>query len=134
MKKKPNRDWSIAWGVWLFLLLVTVFFWPNVWAGRVVLLLFVVLEGWSAALRRRGGDTLSEFMQWIDSFAGEKAKWWQSWSALVTGLLLMISWQAAWVAAYGSDGPWSRPVLGVLAFETVFFWNLYHWLHARNYG
>jgi len=125
-----SKDWMVAWAVWWLVFLADLFFWHHVWFTRGILIAFLVLEVWGAAFRKRGGDTLSEFQQWISAHAGEDARWWQSWNALVTGLALLVSVQAGYVVM----DLWGRWDLSVIAILTVFLWNLFHWTESERYG
>lgn len=130
MQVTMDRTWAVTWAVWLALFLADIVFPTSIWATRVLFGLFFVLEGWGVALRKRGGDTLSEF-QWMISANAPNSKWWQGWNALVVAFTIIIAARAGQIitVALGA-GTW--PV-GVACGMFIALWLGYHWLNPRKH-
>jgi hypothetical protein len=123
-----DRTWAVAWGAWLAVFLLDMVFPTSVWTTRALFGIFFILEGWGAALRKRGGDTLSEF-QWMISSHAPHSKWWQGWNALVVAFTILISARAAQLIYAVLP---SLPVVYASG-VAVALWLGYHWLNPRKH-
>jgi len=104
MKPRWGYRWRYYWGAWSCLLLAAVFLFESLMLDRLVWALFLPAEVWAGLNTKVEDDTLSEFYQWIDSWAKPGARWYQSWQGAVAGMVLMMGAHAGAVASVARDG------------------------------
>jgi len=132
--------WMWAWALWIvaflgWLLWAPYFLSPETarLGLKALFTAFAPLEIAGAVdLRNDKGQevakTLSQFSQYVSQMAKPGSAWWQSWKALTTGFVVLISAAAGWAF---SD---LHVAFGAVVGATVFTWNLYHWLNRGGHG
>lgn len=116
MGQYERKTFRVFWGLWFAALMGGIFLFGSLWYDRALWLVFFAAEIWGWA-RRSGDDTLSEFAQWIDSWAKPGTPWNRSWSALAFGMVAACAYHAGYVASFGY---WGTDA----AQRIPFFWGL----------
>jgi len=142
-----NR-WKYYWSAWNVLLLTALFALESTLLDRIVWLLFLPPEIWTALSNDKDAMTLSGFMQWIDSWAKEGAEWWQSWSGLASFMVVTYSVHAGAVVSLGRTGELhvlrlgpvplleygNNLLYGIVAGTTIFVFLLWHFVRSEKTG
>ncbi len=138
-----HRPSAIFWAAWL-VGVVGLWAWnPDFLVWQIWLSLFVPGEGQGFIRKRMSkdgkvlGDTLSELMQHIASWAKDGSAWWQSWNIVPVACLALITWTTFYVVSHSIGGDvhrWEFYVAGAITGLGVWFLNIYHWLNRGKHG
>jgi len=145
---RRENAWRYFWGTWAVFLLMALFLFENVWFDRAVWLAFLPVELYAALDEEHSDDTLSEFMQWIDSWAKPQARWYQSWQGLVSFMVFIMGIHAGQVVSIGWDQEvhtlyaWGLPfiqygnnvLMGALAALCIWGFLLWHFVRSDKTG
>tara|TARA_S200002703_G_scaffold108388_1_gene94181 strand:+ start:6136 stop:6540 length:405 start_codon:yes stop_codon:yes gene_type:complete len=129
IQRNLHPVFGILWAIWLIMVLIAIYLYPNPTFIKIVLLAFFPIELTGVALDTGSRDTLSETMTWLQRYLSKHRIIYRGWNAVITLMTVHISWLAKFLV----DQHWS-PFFGWITFALTTIFLIDHWFNPDVHG